>query len=157
MNSTNLLDQVKLKAVDMQLPKEVELIYQFIQNFHTTPKHLLPSQQEMVSPSLFYFKAMLGEVMVGMSTYYKVTPFLAETQKTIVHPDYRSQGLGRKISVTMEEIIRNRGFKKIRSAIYIFNIQMIKIKLDQGYIIEGLHYDHDGPGLHEYGLGKILR
>ena len=42
------------------------------------------------------------------------------------------------------------------STIYIDNIPMIVIKLRQGYIIEGLHRDHERPGLHEYSLGKVL-
>jgi hypothetical protein len=33
---------------------------------------------------------------------------------------------------------------------------MIQIKLAQGYTIEGFHPAHDGPGLHEYSLGKVL-
>ena len=43
------------------------------------------------------------------------------------------------------------------STILITNIPMIVIKLRQGYIIEGIHMDHEKPGLHEYSLGKVFR
>ena len=149
-------EDLKLSAIDCKNGEEVDFLYQFIFDHHSTPKNLLPTKEELNSPSLFFFRAVLDEKLIGMSSYYKVTPFLAETQKTIVLPEFRGKGFGKKISSLMEDLIKNRGFKKIRSAIYIQNLKMLKIKLDQSYIIEGLLSDHDAPGLHEYSLGKIL-
>ena len=34
---------------------------------------------------------------------------------------------------------------------------MLFIKLKEGFLAEGMHTDHEKPGLHEYSLGKLLR
>jgi len=93
---------------------------------------------------------------VGVTAYMKKTPYLAESVKTVVDPTCRGRGLGVSISQAIEDEVRKRGFKKVMSTILIHNLPMIFIKLKQGFIIEGIHMDHEKPGLHEYSLGKVL-
>jgi GNAT superfamily N-acetyltransferase len=95
-------------------------------------------------------------VRAGITGYMKKTPYLAESVKTIVAPEFRGKGLGTVLSQSIEDEVRRAGFKKIMSTILISNLPMIFIKLKQGYIVEGIHFDHEKPGLHEYSLGKIL-
>lgn len=94
--------------------------------------------------------------LVGSAAYVRRTAFLAESIKTVVDPAHRQRGVGAAISQAIEDEIRRAGFTKAMSTIYIDNIPMIVIKLRQGYIVEGLHRDHEKPGLHEYSLGKRL-
>jgi GNAT superfamily N-acetyltransferase len=93
---------------------------------------------------------------LGCTAYAPKTPYLAETVKTVVDPARRKRGVGAAISAAIEDEVRRAGFRKVMSTILITNIPMIIIKLRQGYIVEGIHMDHEKPGLHEYSLGKIL-
>jgi GNAT superfamily N-acetyltransferase len=94
---------------------------------------------------------------VGVTAYMPKTPYLAESVKTVVDPRFRGRRYGEQISQAIEDEVRRRGFKKIMSTILIGNLPMIFIKLKQGFLIEGIHMDHEKPGLHEYSLGKVLK
>lgn len=94
---------------------------------------------------------------VGCTAFMPKTPYLAESVKTVVDPGRRGQRYGALISRAIEDEVRRRGFRKIMSTILITNIPMIVIKLKQGFIVEGIHMDHEKPGLHEYSLGKVFR
>ncbi len=94
---------------------------------------------------------------VGCTAFIAKTKYLAESVKTVVDPVFRGRRLGEAISQAIEDEVRSRGFTKIMSTILITNLPMLFIKLKQGFIVEGLHMDHEKPGLHEYSLGKVLR
>jgi GNAT superfamily N-acetyltransferase len=94
---------------------------------------------------------------VGCCAYVQKTRYLAESVKTVVDPAQRKKGVGAAISQAIENEVRRAGFTKIMSTILITNVPMIIIKLKQGYLIEGIHMDHEKPGLHEYSLGKVFR
>ena len=94
---------------------------------------------------------------VGCTAYIAKTKYLAESVKTVVDPVFRGRRLGEAISQAIEDEVRTRGFTKIMSTILITNLPMLFIKLKQGFIVEGIHMDHEKPGLHEYSLGKMLR
>lgn len=155
--------KLRLKPMDLTQSATVDWLYQFIQTHHSAPKFILPTLEDLKSPTHRFFKAFVslpkgdrGKVL-GVTSYEVRTPYLAETQKTIVAPEFRGQGWGKYLSLAIEDEVRNAGFHKIRSCIYYDNFLMLQIKLAQGYIIEGFHPHHDGPGLHEYSLGKVLR
>ena len=94
---------------------------------------------------------------VGCTAYIEKTKYLAESIKTVVDPLFRGQRLGEAISLALEGEARARGFTKIMSTILITNLPMLFIKLKQGFLVEGIHMDHEKPGLHEYSLGKLLK
>ena len=117
----------------------------------------LPLEDEALKNGrIVMFWAMHGKKRIGATGYIPKTPFLAESAKTVIHPDERGKGWGASVSQAIEDEVRRRGFKKIVSTIYTSNLPMIFIKLKQGYYFEGFHRDHDRPGLHEYSLGKIF-
>jgi RimJ/RimL family protein N-acetyltransferase len=151
---------VRLVPVDATNPAAVDELVTFV-NAHY--KSELPLHAEgLTSGHYRFFWALIdgGDddgVRVGCSAYVPKTPYLAESVKTVVDPARRRGGLGAAISLAIEEQVRADGFKKIMSTILINNIPMIVIKLRQGYIVEGIHMDHEKPGLHEYSLGKVFR
>lgn len=123
-------------------------------------KHLvlgLPLDEDSIRlGKIILFWAMHGNDRAGVSGFYPKTPFLAETAKTVLAPEFRGKGLGVELSQAIEDEVRRRGYKKVATTIYVMNLPMIFIKLKQGYYFEGFHRDHDRPGLHEYTLGKIF-
>jgi GNAT superfamily N-acetyltransferase len=111
----------------------------------------------LAAGKIVLFWAMQGAKKVGVTGLIPKTPFLCETAKTVLHPEFRGKGLGVALSQSIEDEARRRGFKKIITTIYVTNLPMIFIKLKQGYFFEGFHPDHDRPGLHEYSLGKVFK
>ena len=119
----------------------------------------LPLEEAPIAAGLLQFFWAIDDdgARVGCTAYMKKTKYLAEAVKTVVDPAHRGRGLGAAISLAMEEEARRRGFTKLMSTILIGNLPMLFIKLKQGFIIEGIHMDHEKPGLHEYSLGKVLK
>lgn len=119
--------------------------------------HGLPLEDDTVRlGKIVLFWAWLGQERIGTAGFYHKTPFLAETAKTVVSPEFRGKGLGTALSQAIEDEVRRRGYLKVVTTIYVQNLPMIFIKLKQGYYVEGLCRDHDRPGLHEYTLGKVF-
>jgi GNAT superfamily N-acetyltransferase len=146
--------EIRLVEVKRESAEERAEVVSFVN------KHLvlgLPLEEEAVrAGKIILFWAMSGKRRVGVSGFIPKTPFLAETAKTVLHPDFRGKGLGATLSQAIEDEVRKRGFKKVITTIYVTNLPMIFIKLKQGYYFEGFHRDHDRPGLHEYSMGKIF-
>ena len=115
-----------------------------------------PSIDKIMEGGVKYFRAIYEGKQIGITGYSLKTPTLAETIKTTIFEEHRGKGLGKFLSLEIEEECKRIGVKKVISTIYSFNHMMVAIKLKQGYIIEGFHRDHEAPGYHEYSLGKIL-
>lgn len=154
--------KVRLIPIRTENHDEREWLHGIIRRHHTAPRAILPLREDLRNPHYRFFRAVAlapashkGQI-IGISGYEIRTRFLVETQKTIVLPEFRGQGWGVALSKAIEAEVHKRGFRKIRTTIYIDNLAMIRIKLAQGYRIEGYHEDHDAPGLHEYSLGKKL-
>lgn len=122
--------------------------------FKTSP--FPPSVEKIRSGGTSFYRAMLDGKQIGITGYVEKTPALAETVKTTVFKEWQGKGLGKELSMAIEDECRKKGIKKVMTTIYHFNHTMISIKLKQGYTIEGYHPDHEAPGFHEYSLGKIL-
>lgn len=135
---------------------EATELYEIIQKYY--PKSPWPpSIETIMSGSVVYFRALKDGRQIGITGYTLKTPTLAETIKTTIFDEFRGQGLGRELSLLIEEECKRIGVKKVMTTIYYFNHPMIGIKLKQGYTIEGYHPDHEAPGFHEYSLGKVLK
>jgi GNAT superfamily N-acetyltransferase len=147
---------VRLVAVDAADDAAVDELVAFV-NAHYASE--LPLERAGLKDGHYRFfwamDAATGE-RLGCSAYVPRTRFLAESVKTVVDPARRRKGVGAAISQAIEDEVRRAGFTKIMSTILIHNIPMIVIKLKQGYLIEGIHMDHEKPGLHEYSLGKVF-
>jgi GNAT superfamily N-acetyltransferase len=151
---------VRLRAVDRDDDADVDAVVAFV-NAHYQSE--LPLERAGVKDGhyRFFWAVDHGDggsgVVVGATAYVAKTKYLAESVKTVVDPARRKKGVGAAISLAIEHEVRRAGFSKIMSTILIHNIPMIIIKLKQGYLIEGIHMDHEKPGLHEYSLGKVFR
>lgn len=148
--------EITLVPLNRECVKERERLIQFVTDHYSSEIPLDPSS--ITSGRIQFFWAQLkdsGEE-IGVTGYTAKTSFLAETVKTVLHPNHRGKGLGEKLSQAIEEEVRRRGFTKIMTTIYITNLPMIFIKLKQGYRFEGFHPDHEKLGLHEYSFGKVL-
>ena len=146
---------IELIKYDLQSDLDLTELEKIFKNyFQQSP--FLPSRDNLRSETTQYFRAFFHHQHIGISGIIKKTPLLAETVKSVVFQDFQGQGLGHKLSLSIEEECRKQGFKKVMTTIYHFNLKMIHIKLKQGYIIEGFHRDHEAPGFHEYSLGKLL-
>lgn len=149
---------IRLRAVDRNNDADVDAVVAFVNRHYASE---LPLEREGITSGHYvFFWAVDDEAdnaVVGASAYVPKTKFLAESVKTVVDPLRRKKGMGAAISQAIEDEVRRAGFTKIMSTILIGNIPMIIIKLRQGYIIEGIHMDHEKPGLHEYSLGKVFK
>jgi RimJ/RimL family protein N-acetyltransferase len=150
---------LRLIAVDDTDPKDRVALVAFVNAHYASELPL--DEKPLVQGHLKMFWARDDvdgrDTVVGVTGYVKKTPYLAESVKTVMDPAFRGRGLGVQLSQAIEDEVRRAGFKKVMSTILIGNIPMIVIKLRQGFIIEGIHMDHEKPGLHEYSLGKVLR
>lgn len=152
-----------LVRIPVENEKELDWLHQFIHENYNVREFMLPTKEDLKGRKHRFFRAFAttgpetkSSEPIGVTGYEAITPYLVETQKTIVSKKFRGGGWGRALSLAIEKEVEKAGFHKIRTCIYHDNFAMIHIKLLQGYVIEGFHQDHDGPGLHEYSLGKVL-
>lgn len=148
---------IRLRAVDRNNDADVDAVVAFV---NTHYKSELPLEREGITSGHYVFFWAVDDEdggVVGASAYVPKTKYLAESVKTVVDPARRKKGVGAAISQAIEDEVRRAGYAKIMSTILIGNIPMIIIKLKQGYLIEGIHMDHEKPGLHEYSLGKVFK
>jgi GNAT superfamily N-acetyltransferase len=150
---------VRLVAIDGDEAAARAEVVAFVNRHY--PSELPLSEKPLAAGLVQFFWAIDDEVApgarVGCTAYMPKTAYLAESVKTVVDPAFRGRGYGEAISLAIEDEVRRRGFKKIMSTILVTNLPMIFIKLKQGFLVEGIHMDHEKPGLHEYSLGKVFR
>lgn len=154
--SSVVVSPVSLVAVDPQDPAAVNDLVAFV-NTHYRSELPLDGAEVENGHYRFFWATDASGARLGCSAYVPKTKYLAESVKTVVDPARRRGGLGAAISQAIEDEVRRAGFTKIMSTILITNIPMIVIKLRQGYVVEGIHMDHEKPGLHEYSLGKVFK
>ncbi len=150
---------VSLRAVDAADDAAVDALVAFVNTHYQSELPLSGDDLKNGHYRFFWAHQDGGDddgARLGCTAYAPKTPHLAETVKTVVDPARRKRGVGAAISSAIEDEVRRAGYRKIMSTILITNIPMIIIKLRQGYIVEGIHMDHEKPGLHEYSLGKVF-
>lgn len=148
--------EILLVPLHRESADERKKLLHFITQFYPSEIPLEDSSITSGKIQFFWARAKDTNEELGVTGYMVKTPYLAETVKTVLDPQYRGKGLGEKLSQAIEEEVRQRGFKKVMTTIYITNLPMIFIKLKQGYRFEGFHPNHEKPGLHEYSFGKVL-
>jgi GNAT superfamily N-acetyltransferase len=149
--------KIELKPVKKNSATDRRKAVQFVNQYYKSPFPLEEASLKDGKIVLFWAYEKKTDKLIGTTGYMPKTPYLVETAKTVIHPDFRGQGLGEALSQAIEDEVKSRGFKKIMATIYVTNLPMIFIKLKQGYLFEGFHPDHEKPGLHEYSLGKVLK
>lgn len=130
-------------------------ILDFLATHHTTDMKYYPEPENLFEKYHFY-EAFDDVTSVGFTCYSKWSDWLAMTHATCVHPDHRGKGYGKKISSAMLAVLKAKNFGKVQCEIYADNHKMLKVKLEQGFVVEGYRRDHYDPGKHEYHLGKFL-
>lgn len=148
--------KVELIPYNLSDRNEVEGLYEIIQKYYTKSPWP-PSVEKIMKGGVVYFRALIDGKQFGITGFAMKTPTLAETVKTTIFEEFQGKGLGKSLSLAIEDECKRIGIKKVMTTIYHFNHAMISIKLKQGYTIEGYHPDHEAPGYHEYSLGKILK
>jgi RimJ/RimL family protein N-acetyltransferase len=147
---------IRLELYDLKDQKSAEEIDSIINEYYTNSP--FPSSiEKIMKGGVVYYRAFYQEQQIGITGFVQKTPALAETVKTTIFKEFRGKGLGTLLSQAIEDVCQRQGIKKVMTTIYYFNHQMVKIKLKQGYTIEGYHPDHEAPGFHEYSLGKVLK
>lgn len=148
---------VRLIPVDARDPAAVAELVAFVNAWYPSELPLDAADVENGHYRFFWAVDVADGARLGCTAYTPKTKYLAESVKTVVDPTRRRGGVGAAISRAIEDEVRRAGYAKIMSTILITNVPMIVIKLRQGYLIEGIHMDHEKPGLHEYSLGKIFK
>jgi len=136
---------------------DYEMLLKFIQDYHSTPSFLLPKEvDDMYISRTTWFKVFDGVNFIAIFSYTKLSDYLVIVRRTIVKPEFRNQGYSFKIWNKAEQMFIELGFKKIISEVLSENMKMLNIKLNQGFVLEGLRRDHDAPGIHRYELSKWI-
>jgi RimJ/RimL family protein N-acetyltransferase len=154
---SNVVAKVRLEPVAADDVVAVDELVRFVNTHYRSELPLEAAGVRNGHYRFFWAFEDDGGARVGCCAYVRKTRYLAESVKTVVDPAHRNRGVGAAISQAIEDEVRRAGFTKVMSTILITNIPMIIIKLKQGYLIEGIHRDHEKPGLHEYSLGKVFR
>ena len=148
--------KIRLELFDRNNDADMNLLVEIVQANY--PQTSYPFTQEKArNQHILFFKAFVGDEMIGVTGIEFRTPTLAETVKTVVLAKHRGKNYGKFLSQEVEDECKRRGIKKVMTTIYSTNHSMIAIKLKQGYTIEGFHPDHEAPGFHEYSLGKLIK
>ena len=146
---------MNLIEVNLSSKEEViELLAFYQQNYKNAPEYLVPKTIADLSGT--YFKYEHDGFIYAVTKHVYPSPFLARTSSTVVHKDFRGKGIGSLMNIEIEQMLRDRGIKKITCNIYTDNAVSLNLKLKRGYIVEGTLRDHDEPGLHEYIVSKFL-
>lgn len=148
--------KLSLSPLNPKSHSECQELVEFVNDFYPSPFPLTLKDTQSGKYLFFWAHDAATGDRIGVSGLMPKTPFLVESVKSVVDPAHRGKGWGEKLSHAIEEQARSLGYKKIMTTIYVTNLQMIFIKLKQGYLFEGFHPDHEKPGLHEYSLGKRL-
>lgn len=123
--------------------------------YYDNPTDYMQDKAGDVEGALYYGAFKQG-ILVGITSFVEWTPHLVMIQNTMVTPHLRGQGVGRLLNTGLETVLKELGYGKIVSHVYVENLPSLILKLKLGYLIEGTLRDHDRAGQHEYILGKIL-
>lgn len=146
-------------------PEKERWLRNFVQENHSTPKHLLNSVEDdwdrrrLHVYEILEVNSFLNDervVPIGITSFQQITNHLGVKQKTIVAKEFRRQGVGSQVHDMIEEEMRRFGIGKCISHVFDFNLPMIALLLKKGYRAEALLRDHHAPGYNEYIMSKLL-
>jgi RimJ/RimL family protein N-acetyltransferase len=143
-----------LAKIDLSIQENRQELYNFYHRHYEAPAHLLPESPEALTGTYYAFTDGVHTLAVTKHTY--VTPHLLRSNHTVVHKDFRNQGVGKRMGEAVHDMCREMGVTKITCNVYVDNIPSIVLKLKQGFLVEGLVRNHEETGRHEYIMGKEL-
>jgi RimJ/RimL family protein N-acetyltransferase len=143
-----------LIKIDLTNPQNREELYNFYHRHYDAPKHLLPESPESIEGIYYAFTDGVNTLAVTRHSY--PTPYLLQTHGTVVHMDYRGQGIGKRIHDSVETMAIENGVTKMSCQVFVDNISSIVLKLKTGYLVEGLLRNHEEKDKDEYIMGKEL-
>ena len=134
--------------------EDAEIIYDLLLAHHNTPKHVLPTVDEILNGNTEYYVLQDDEELIGLSAFRPFSPIVAEQRHTFIVESHRRKGHGADLNERMEQLMKNRGIQKIICFVYIWNKANICLKIKNDFVFEGKLND---PGEDEYYiLGKII-
>lgn len=112
------------------------------------PRELLAARlQEMISQGYQCLGVFCADQLVAIAGLWIHTHFwsgrMIEPDNVVVHPDYRSSGLGERMMAWIYEYGREQGCVVSDLNCYITNHGGHKFWANQGYKILGFHYQKD--------------
>jgi ribosomal protein S18 acetylase RimI-like enzyme len=143
-----------ISRINIDIKENRELLYNFYTRHYDAPRYLLPSNPDEISG--IYYGYFEDDYILGVTKIDFSTPFLMHTSSTVVHTEYRNQGIASRINSYLENLAKSNGITKMTCNIYVDNLASIMVKLKRGYLIEGLLRNHDEQGKHEYVLSKEI-
>lgn len=143
-----------LVKIDLSNIQNRQELYNFYHRNYDAPAHLLPESPESIEGIYYAFTDGVHTLAVTKHVY--PTPHLLKTNHTVVHKDFRGQGVGKRLGDAVEEMVREMGVTKITCHVYVDNLPSVMLKLKQGFLVEGLLRNHEETGRHEYIMGKEL-
>lgn len=158
--------KVENKKFNQLNKDQKQYLVDFIAKNYEAPEYLLPTIDELEKSDLTVFIASVpidlfeagnvGDEVFGLTFGGFVTDSLFRTRTTIVRKDMRGKGIAKALNDDLEDYCKAHNVNKISCNIYTNNLPSLFLKLKRGYIIEGLHKDHDEIGSHEYLVSKFL-
>lgn len=151
------MSDLYLTHMNMSDPSVVGWLYEFMHtNTIEDDTIILPKNPtDLIVDGLKFFEVR-DLVRVGIVSYKVVTPHLVDLQRTMIAIEHRGKGYAKELGVLIEEEIRSNGFGKIMMSCYSTNTAIIRLKLGEGYVVEGFLRNHYAPGKHDYIFGKEL-
>jgi RimJ/RimL family protein N-acetyltransferase len=158
--------KIEMKKFNEIVSNNQNYIINFIKNNYDAPEHLLPTVEEfekldlhvlLASEPVDLFEAgNVGDKILGVTFFKKVTDSLVKTRTTVVAEDYRGKGVATRLNEELEDYCKSQYVNKISCNIFVDNIPSLFLKLKRGYIVEGLLKDHIESGKDEYLVSKFL-
>jgi RimJ/RimL family protein N-acetyltransferase len=147
---------VELKQINISNNVQVSFFNKFInKNMDTTPKELKPLKMDSLGK--WYYLTDSSNLIIGLVGCYKITPNVMEVKRICIDRNFRGKGYGYTLIKLIEELAEQNGYTKVYSKVYTTNETMLHIKEAKGWVKEGLHQDHDLPGVHHYSMAKFLK
>jgi len=83
------------------------------------------------------------DIPVGITGYRELNSWCVEQLNTVILPESRGKGYGNEASCRLSRwLLGKRGYGKVFCTINVKNYKMIKIKVQNGFTIEGVLKNH---------------
>ncbi|OQX51391.1 hypothetical protein B5M47_00865 [candidate division CPR3 bacterium 4484_211] len=108
----------------------------------------LYSEQSLIETSLHskFWVAEKNHTIVGMIGFSNLKNGIGMTVSLSVHPEYKKQGIGRRLLQAAKNYARKQGFRKVLALIHAQNKPMMILAIKEDFIPEGSLKNHFRTG-----------